>query len=205
MKVVAIIQCRLGSARLPQKSIKDLCGRPLIRHVVDRALQVKGVDQVVVATPNQNDAMLIGDALRTLDHVPVVWYPRIAQNDVLSRYALAATEFRADVVLRVTGDCPMLDPAISSEVLRRFLHTGGLGYDSNVEDGYVDGTDTEVLSIGALMIAQREVTDPGDREHVTAWTRRWCGLPTVTPSAKTSVDTLEDFHRVEYLLSEYSI
>lgn len=203
-RVVCIIQARLGSTRLPVKALIDLCGRPLIRHVVDRALQIKGVDQVVVAVPNESDALAIAGALRGLD-VPVVWYPRIDENDVLARYALAATEFKADIVVRVTGDCPLLDPEISASVLRSY-DWGSADYVSNVKHGYVDGTDTEVFNDGMLLEAHYTAEARDDREHVTPYMRRHCGCDgDVTPSAKTSVDSLEDFQRVEYLLSEYSI
>jgi spore coat polysaccharide biosynthesis protein SpsF (cytidylyltransferase family) len=199
MRVVCIIQARLGSTRLPGKALLDLHGRPMIRHVVDRALEIDGVHQVVVAVPNRQDAKAIADTLVPLE-VPVVWYPRIAENDVLARYALAATEFKADAVVRITGDCPLLNPALSSVVVQEFK-AGLRGYVSNVVDGYEDGTDTEVFCADALRDAHEAATDPSDREHVTPMLRRWCQFPAmVRAGSKSSVDTHADYERVKALM-----
>lgn len=203
-RVVCVVQSRLGSTRLPGKALLDLGGKKLIRHVVDRALDIKGVHQIVVAVPNAADAIAIDAAIGEAD-VPVVYYPRIAESDVLSRYAMTATEFRADVIMRATGDCPLLDPEICSRVLKLYRDSG-CEYVSNVAPGYVDGEDCECFSVQALWQAHQRAKLPSDREHVTPYIRRHApDQETLQPDMdrsmlKTSVDDLSDFLRVKELL-----
>lgn len=171
MKVVAIIQARMGSSRLPGKVMKKLAGTPMIGHVVERALRIDGVDQVVVATTrHRRDEPLVRFLSETTDILVV----RGPETDVLARYVQAAEEAEAETVVRLTADCPLICPAVSTRVVREFLtRPGDWDYVSNtLRRTYPRGLDTEVVSFDALTLAHREAHETGDREHVTPFIRR---------------------------------
>ncbi len=192
--VCVIIQARLGSERLPEKILSDIAGKPMIQHVVERARQIRGVDDVIVAVPNAATKQ----AIEALGLDVRVVQPSVPANDVLGRYAAVACQFPShDVFVRVTGDCPLLDSEIASGTLAEFF-AGGHTYWSNLKDGYVDGTDVEVFTRDLLLEADREARTPEEREHVTLW---MCGGEVVTPDpVKLSVDTEEDLARVRAAL-----
>lgn len=151
----------MGSTRLPGKVLADVGGTPLIAHVVERARRIGGVDEVALAIPDlaEDDQLAeAGDALG----VRVV---RGSPDDVLDRYALAASATSADVVVRVTGDCPLLSPSVSSRVVAA---VAGSDYASNtLERTYPRGLDTEAFTVDALRAAADEAQEPAEREHVT--------------------------------------
>lgn len=158
----------MGSTRLPGKVLMDVAGRPMIRRVLERASRVQGVDDIVVATPDLAEDDGLSDLVHDLGHRVV----RGPAEDVLERYLLAADATGADVVVRLTSDCPLLSPSVSSQVVERF-RTGGVHYCSNtIERTWPRGFDTEVVDARALRIAGREATAPSDREHVTPFVWR---------------------------------
>ena len=161
--VVAIIQGRMASSRLPGKVMADLGGQPLLAHVIRRAKAIRGMDQVVVATTTDaRDKPL----LELAEHLGVRGFAGDAE-DVLDRYYQAARQHSATVIMRLTADCPFLDPQVSHHVLRRFQQEDA-DYASNAHPPtYPDGLDTEVFSIGALERAWKEATLSSEREHVT--------------------------------------
>ena len=163
MKVVAIVQARLASTRLPAKVLLDLGGVTALERCIRRVRNFPNVSDVVVATSDSDD----GDIIASLSRRIGVQVFRGSESDVLSRYAGAAKEHQADVVIRCTSDCPLLDPACSGDVIQAFLD-GGVDYASNTLDRRLPrGLDTEVFSADALYRAERDATDPGEREHVT--------------------------------------
>ncbi len=169
-RVVAIIQARLGSTRLPGKTLAYIAGRPMLEHVATRARLIPGVSEVVVATSTKvADDAIVEFARRAC--IPCV---RGSEDDVLDRFRRAAVEVNAEVVVRVTADCPLLDPEVSGLVVDRYLHRRGeVDYVSNVDPPtYPDGLDTEVFSRVALEAAWREASELADREHVTSYIRR---------------------------------
>src|SRR4051812_8636327 len=171
MRVVCIIQARMGSSRLPGKSLRALRGRPLIAHVIERAKAIPGVDRVVLATSIAPRDEPLGVYVESLN-VPVFYGDEL---DVLRRYAQAAAEHQADVIMRVTGDCPFLDPFVARDVLCAYLDNPlQAQYVSNdtLTSGYPDGTDVEVFSRAVLDYAHVHAKDREDREHVTAFMRR---------------------------------
>lgn len=161
--VVAIVQARMGSSRLPGKAMSDLRGRPLLARVIERAKRIRGVDRVIVATTaDPCDGVL----LRLAQDCGVEGFAGAA-DDVLDRYYQAAQRWDASVVVRLTGDCPLLDPEVSGRVVGEFLQ-GRFDYVSNVHPPtFPDGLDTEVVSFPALERAWREAVLPSEREHVT--------------------------------------
>ncbi len=168
MRVVAIVQARMGSTRLPGKVLMDLGGRPMVVRVLERAARIAGIDEVVLATTT-----LPGDdALETVcDGWQVV---RGDADDVLARYRLAAERSRADVIVRLTADCPLLSPVVSSLVTGAFLcDTHGADYVSNtLVRSFPRGLDTEVFTRAALDASAAEAIDPVEREHVTPFIYR---------------------------------
>lgn len=169
-RVVAIIQARLGSSRLPGKTLAEIGGRPMLAHVLERVAAVPGVDDVVVATTvNPLDDHLV-TFVKGLDLACV----RGSEDDVLDRFHTALARHPADVIVRVTPDCPLLDPAVTGLVLAEYLRREGrVDYVSNVHPPtYPDGLDTEVFSRAALETAWREAHLASDREHVTTYVWR---------------------------------
>jgi len=163
MKTVVIIQARMGSSRLPGKVLMPLGGKPSVQQVIERARLIRGVDEVVLATSTASiDDPLV--AFCNSAGVPVV---RGSEDDVLDRYYQAAKAARADVVIRITGDCPLLDPVESAKVLEAF-RSSGADYVSNVHPPTLpDGLDTEVFCFQALETAWKQATKKSEREHVT--------------------------------------
>lgn len=199
---MAIVQARMGSSRLPGKVLMDIGGRPMLAHVVERAQAIEGVDHVVVATTTE----AADDVLAEFCHSADWSFARGPERDVLHRYALAARWSRADLIVRLTADCPLLDPEVSALVLRKHRDAAavfGARYTSNTipTRTYPDGLDTEVFTREALDRAASEVTDFEDREHVTPWMRRRLMTYGVQfgvdlSALRWTVDTAEDLERV---------
>lgn len=165
MKTVAIIQARMSSTRLPGKVFADVCGQPLLHHVVCRARRARTPDQVVVATSDRP----ADDVVARFCEMSAVPCFRGSEEDVLDRYCHAARHFKAEAVVRVTADCPLLDPDVIDRVVQAFL-AGDQDYVSNTLDRtYPDGLDVEVFSFAALARAWREARLPSEREHVTPY------------------------------------
>ncbi len=166
MKVV-VIQARMGSSRFPGKVLEDLQGHPMLWHVVNRVRQARKIDEVVVAT---TDRRVDDPIARFCERVSVACF-RGSEQDVLDRFYQAARANGADIIVRITADCPLIDPAVIDKVVARF-EQGDCDYVSNVfRYTYPDGLDTEVFSSAALERAWREASKPSEREHVTPYLR----------------------------------
>ena len=166
MRTVAVIQARMGSSRLPGKVMMELGGVPVLAQVVARARVAPGVDAVCVATPITSQ----DDPLAALAETLGAEVARGSETDVLSRYALAAEVTGADRIVRITADCPFLDPRVAGRVLA-LLDTGA-DYASNVAPrSWPKGLDVEAFTRHALVRAHEAAVDPYDREHVTPWMR----------------------------------
>ena len=171
MRTVVIVQARTGSTRLPGKVLQDVGGRPMLDLVLERASAIPGVDAVAVATSTLpgDDAV---EAAATAFGVPVV---RGSEADVLGRYALAAQRLEAEVVVRITADCPLLDPVVTGRMLA--LRAGrDLDYSAVMSGAappapglrrFPHGLDGEAFTAAALAAAAAEATADYDREHVT--------------------------------------
>jgi spore coat polysaccharide biosynthesis protein SpsF len=162
-RVVAIVQARIGSTRLPGKVLRELAGRPMVLRVVERARRIARVDAVVVAIPDlqQDDALarLLEDAA-----IPLVRGPG---DDVLHRYVLAARATDADVVVRITADCPLLSPIVSGQVVAAFLEHRPDYASNTLERSWPRGLDTEVVEHSTLEGLDAEPRSVAEREHVT--------------------------------------
>jgi glutamate-1-semialdehyde 2,1-aminomutase len=168
MKTVAIVQARMGSTRLPNKVMKQISGVPMIELLLARLARATEVDEIAVATSEdiRNQPLAA--------HVAALGYRcyRGSENDVLDRYWQAAKAAAADVVVRITGDCPLIDPSLVDEAIRRFK-AASVDYHSNTSPpSYPDGLDIEVFTFAALERAAREAEKAFDREHVTPFLRQ---------------------------------
>lgn len=196
-RVICIVQARQGSCRLPGKSLRPLQGRPLITHVLERAKAIPGSDGLVLATTGRDE----DDGLAALAGELGVAVVRGSEQDVLDRIFVAATLARAQIVIRVTGDCPFLDPEIAAQVLALYRSSFALyAWNDTARSGYPDGTDVEVFSYNLLRQAHEQAQSQRDREHVTTWIRDNHERVTLTSLLdlswlKLSVDTIHDYRR----------
>ena len=163
MRIVCIIQARMGSTRLPGKILKEFAGKPMLRHQLERDLSSKRVDAFVVATSDKSD----DDAVAELARSCGVGVYRGSENDVLDRYYMAAKEAKADIVVRVTGDCPLHYGEVIDETVEHFL-SAEVDYGRSPSN-YPEGLDTEIFTFAALEKAWKEATLPSEREHVTPY------------------------------------
>lgn len=189
-KIIAIIQARMGSSRLPDKVMLDISGKPMLTRVIDRARKAKTLSAVAVATPSDPAEEPIARLCATEN----ILCSRGSLYDVLDRYYQAAVEFKADVIVRLTADCPLLDPGLIDEAVSALLgsFTGsgvwapiyptqtevqpshaGIPWDFTAnrlpppfKRTYPIGLDVEVCTFEALDRAWREAKAPHEREHV---------------------------------------
>jgi spore coat polysaccharide biosynthesis protein SpsF len=160
MKIIAIIQARMSSTRLPGKVLMELVGKPVLEHVVERLQTCRRVDGVMVATSIDASDDLIE---RWCAQAKVPCY-RGSLLDVLDRYVQAARAFGADAVVRITADCPAIDPNIVDEIIEKFLNDK---YDIyGLKGEFPDGLDCTVFATSALERAWQEASLPSEREHV---------------------------------------
>jgi spore coat polysaccharide biosynthesis protein SpsF len=165
MKVVAIIQARMGSTRLPGKVLRDIAGETMLARVVRRVQLARMPDAVVVATTlAPSDDAIVAECVRL--GVPAF---RGSEQDVLDRYWQATCTHQADVIVRITADCPLIDPRLVDYVVAAFLE-GQPDYASNVlERTYPRGLDAEVMTLATLERAWREAEQTYQRAHVTPY------------------------------------
>ena len=167
MKKVAIIQARMGSSRLAGKVLKPLAGVPALQHVYTRACMIEGLDEVVIATTTAASDDVVVDCCNERN-IPVY---RGSEDDVLDRYVQTACALQADLVMRITADCPLLDPIESGKVLNCMLAYPESDYVTNcAPPTYPDGLDTGVSKMESLEVAWREAEAGSPyREHVTMY------------------------------------
>ncbi len=166
-RTVVIVQARIGSSRLPGKVLRELEGKTVLRRVLERCAAIEGIDCVCCAIPltGANDAVA-SEAIRCGARVK-----RGSEADVLDRYYQAALELQAGFVMRVTSDCPLLDPDIAAEVLRLVISEGADYACNNMPPSWPHGLDCEAFRYEWLERAAREAVLPSEREHVTPFIR----------------------------------
>ncbi len=171
MKVVAIVQARMGSSRLPNKVLLPVLGQPVLALMLARVHAARELDEVVVATTSLAEDEPIRELARQVGLRCVSGDPL----DLLDRHLLAAQVTQADAIVKIPSDCPLIDPRVIDEVVRCFRdHSDRYDFVGNLHPAsWPDGNDVEVLSRGALEQAGREATRPHEREHTTpfVWDR----------------------------------
>jgi spore coat polysaccharide biosynthesis protein SpsF len=165
LKISAIVQARMGSTRLPGKVLTDVGGKTVLARVVTRVRRARLIDEVIVATTSLTSDDPI---VRECEYLGVCYF-RGSESDVLDRYYQTAKRFRTQAVVRITSDCPLIDPQLADDTIRVFdFHAAD--YSSNViPRTYPRGLDTEVFTAAALERAWREAGEPHQREHVTPY------------------------------------
>ncbi len=207
MKTAIIIQARMTSTRLPGKVLKEVLGKPLLEYQVERLRRVKLADEIVIATTTNETDQPILDLCYKLS-VP---YFRGPEDDVLARYHGAARQYPADIVIRITSDCPLIDPAVVDRMIMFFKnHYPKYDYVSNcLQRTYPRGMDTEVFTFKALSEAFSEAKTQPEREHVTPFIYRRpdrYSLANVHCDKNYSchrwtVDTPEDFELIQNMIA----
>ena len=167
MKKVAIIQARMGSTRFPGKVLKLLGDKPVLQWVVEAASRISTIDQVIVVTSLEPGDQAIVDWCH--DHNVDVFQG--SENDVLDRFYQAALTHKADIIVRITADCPLLDANIASQVLALLTHSQADYASNGWPATWPDGLDCEAFTFEALKSAQLNAKRPSDREHVTPYIR----------------------------------
>lgn len=166
--IAAIVQARMGSSRLPGKVLLPLQGKPMLIQQLERVQRVKGLDQVIVATTTEPGDQVIVDVCREYG---IACY-RGSSSDVLDRYYQIAKEVGANEIIRVTADCPLLDPQVVDQLVEYF-HDGEFDYAANnLRPTLPDGLDAEVFRFEVLEEAWKEAKLPSEREHVTPFIRK---------------------------------
>ena len=164
-KTVTIVQARTGSSRLPNKVLMPVCSRPILWHIVNRLKVAKNVDSIVVATTDKSN----DDAVEKFCKNQGVDYFRGQDDDVLDRFYQSAKKFSAGVVVRITGDCPLVDPGIVDEVVSLRAKSEA-DYAGNINPPtFPDGLDVEVFTFRALEEAWKHARYKYQREHVTSY------------------------------------
>lgn len=205
LHVVTIVQARMGASRLPGKPLLEVMNRPLLSYLIERLKRAKTVSSILIATTEKPQDEPIY-ALAKKEGVEAV---RGSEEDVLSRYLLAAGKKPCDVIVRITADCPLIDPAIIDKAVSLFLKDSALDYLSNAQKRtFPRGMDVEVFSKKALKKAESMATSPSDREHVTPAIWKNPDLFKLgsfhyredVSNLRLTVDTKEDFQLIQALL-----
>jgi spore coat polysaccharide biosynthesis protein SpsF len=207
--VVCITQARINSTRLPAKVLMPIAGKPMLRWHLDRLKRAHRIDRIVVATTEEPAA----DAIVEIARQAGVLVFRGSEQDVLARFAGAAALADAATVVRVTSDCPVIDPALIDRVIALYEHAGEECHYASLDVGtFPRGLDCEVFSREALDAAHREAVAPDDREHVTAFIRRHveryaARFLSTAPTDQTyrwTVDAPEDFDLVRRIIENFA-
>jgi glutamate-1-semialdehyde 2,1-aminomutase len=197
----------MGSTRLPDKVMRKIDGVTLIELLLTRLSQSKSIDQIVVATSieSTNDPLV--------KHVNSLGYKTFqgSEQDVLDRYYFAAKQFAGDVIIRITGDCPLTDPRLVEEAIQKF-ESGGVDYLSNISPPtYPDGLDIEIFTFAALQRAHHETQVSSDREHVTPYIRESGHFSTLAISSdhdysnlRWTVDEVLDLEVVDFIVQHFA-
>lgn len=165
--IMASVQARMGSTRLPKKVLKIIAGKPMLWHIVNRLKKARLINKIVIATSTNERDKPIWEFAK---HYGIESYAGSEEN-LVDRHFQAAKRYKADVIVRITADCPLIDPRVVDKVVKHFLD-GNFDYVSNVvKSTYPVGLDTEVFSYGALKRVWKEAKTPLEREFFTVYMR----------------------------------
>lgn len=168
MKITAIVQARMESTRLPGKVMKEIVGKPMLWHIIERLKKAKLLDNIMIAT---TDKEIDKPILKLAEDSGVDRYAG-SEEDVLDRYYQAATKSNVDGIVRITADCPLIDPGLTDMVIRRYS-MGDCDYATNgLVQTFPDGLDVEVFSYATLETAWKEAGWASEREHVAPYIRK---------------------------------
>ena len=197
MQILTLLQARTTSTRLPGKVLKPILNKPMMQHQIERTRLAAKIGRLVIATSDQSN----DDAIAELCASLAADCFRGSLQDVLDRYYQAASHYKPCHVVRMTCDCPLIEPRIIDETIARHLRDGNDYTTAGHESGYPHGLNAEVMRFEALAAAWREAQSPDDREHVTLFIKRHperfrsghLVSPTDYSELRWTVDTADDF------------
>lgn len=204
MSITCVVQARMGSTRLPGKVLTEVAGQPMLSFLLER-LRPLEVEQLVVATTRRNEDDAVAEVAARAGAAVV----RGAEVDVLSRFMAVLDVAPAEVVVRLTADCPLVDPAVVAEAIDLREGTGADYASNTLVRTFPDGLDVEVLTADSLREAAAEASDPVEREHVTPFVYRRPGryrlvalrVPELVGDERWTVDTAGDLERIRRIVS----
>lgn len=211
MKKLVIVQARMSSTRLPGKVLKKVLNKPLLEYQIERITKSELIDDIIIATTNNEaDKAILDYCIKK----------RIncfcgSEEDVLARYYQAAKEYNADVVIRLTGDCPLIDPIVVDKIIKYFFENSNrYDYVSNIiKRTYPRGMDTEVFTFKALEKTYLNAEKSYEKEHVTPYIYNNPHIYSIAnvvnvkdlSSFRLTVDTIEDFKLIEIIIENLQI
>jgi spore coat polysaccharide biosynthesis protein SpsF (cytidylyltransferase family) len=211
MKVIAVIQARMGSTRLPGKSLLHIAGVPLLQLVIERVKQAKTLDAVILATSVNPENDLLCSIAEQMD---IIWH-RGSEEDVLSRFIEVGKTKHGDVIVRICADNPLVDPDEIDRVVTHHMVTGADYSFNNIpsnDNGYPDGLGAEVISAPVLYDLEKKSLSDSDREHVTQYIIEHpdqyhieeIAVPSeiLGPDIKLDIDTPEDYSRLKIFIEQ---
>ena len=207
VKNLGIVQARMGSTRLPGKVLKKIKGATLIEILLKRLSKSKQIDKIVVATTNNSEDEKLVDYVKSLGFETFCG----DEDDVLNRYYQCAKSFNAQTIIRVTGDCPLIDPELVDDIIKHF-YSSKVDYCSNTNPPtYPDGLDTEVFSFRALEKSRKFAQTLHHKEHVTPilksdkrFSRKNFTNKENMSKKRWTVDEIDDFNVVKEILNYFS-
>lgn len=206
MKIVAIIQARMGSIRFQNKVMRQINGTPMIEIILNRLNKSKLINQIVLATSKEKNNQAIIKLSKKLGFQ----YYEGSELDVLDRYIKAAEKFDADIIIRITGDCPLVDPFLVDDCIKKFLDSNIDYYSNTMPPTFPDGLDIDVIKFSALKKAAKESTKNSHREHVTPYIRENNFFSKLNylndedlSSLRWTVDTSEDFEVISSVFNYF--
>ena len=207
MKTVAIVQARMGSTRMPNKVMKPIGGTPMIELLLSRLSRAKEVSQIIVATSIDKNNLPLVSWVSLLGYACV----QGSEADVLDRYLVAAKAHNAEVVIRITGDCPLVDALLLDEMIIQFKSMGVDYLCNNYPPTFPDGLDIEIFKFSALEQAAKETDLPFNREHVTPYLREPGRFNVATfqhdsnlSKMRWTVDEAVDFEVISKIFAHFS-
>lgn len=209
MNAVVIIQARMGSTRLPGKVLKKVKDKVVLDYVIERLKCCKEVDNIVLATTtSEKDDMLRDYAVNKRINLF-----RGDEEDVLSRYYNAAEKYKADLVIRITSDCPLIDPKIVDEVIRKHIESDADYTANTIKRTYPRGLDVEVFNFDVLAEAYKNASENYQREHVTLYIKEHIEkfkLQNIEakgkldrPDIRITLDTEKDFELIKKIILHF--
>lgn len=208
-RIVVIIQARMGSTRLPGKVLKKIKGKTILYYVVERVKKSKMIDEIVIATTlNKRDNSIVKEA----ESLNVKSF-RGNEEDVLSRYYQAAIKYHADVIVRITSDCPLIDAEIIDKIIIKHIENKAYYTANIIERTFPRGLDTEVFNFNVLELANTQAKEKYHREHVTTFIREnpdRFKLQNIKafdkinrPDIRITIDTKEDFKLISKIIKNF--
>ena len=201
----AIIQARMSSTRLPGKVLREICGQPLLAYLIKRVKLSKKIECIVLATSSDRE----DDPIAACASLLGVHVYRGSLENVLDRFYQAAQTHKIEHAVRITGDCPVIDPAICDRLIERYQ--GSKADYAGLSPAFAEGLDCEVISFPALVQANRDSKNRSDKEHVTLYVRNHPDIFRMTQLEnqedesryRVTVDNAEDFDVVSGIITHF--